>query len=232
MTPLVEAASWSVANELVRAFPDWRIFHTHPGGGQYDCLLLVDHADPPSVRININRHGSIHAQAVASDGEQIGSSDSDWLQSLVRGMRPRDLACNVAQSVGLKWPGSTPATTRRSLTYRVLGQVVVNASLARHPLSATTWWFDSSSDDDGYLLATTPHRELESVDPSEVWVLMDGEEPKGWLWNGWAWAATYERIDLYERYRRGGSVGSLSALIVDLSRRSGDTESAPHWVER
>ena len=230
MSPMKESASWSLAGEFLRAFPTWRVFHTHPGGGQYDCLLLVDRVDSPSVRIDINRHGSIHAQVMTPDGDPRGYSDSDWFENLVGGTPPRDLAQHVCRSVGLQWPERAPITTRWSLTYRVIAQAVTDSSLSRHPLRATTWWFDSSGSEDSYLLTSTPHRELEPMNPSDVWLLMDRDVARGWLWNGWVWTGTQERLDLYTRYRAGTTVGSLAAQIVDLSHVSGDRHSPPPWL--
>ena len=229
MSPLKESASWSLASEFLRAFPTWRVFHTHPGGGQYDCLLLVDRVDSPLVRIDINRHGSIHAHVTTPGSEQVGYSDSDWFESLIGGTPPRDLAQGVCRSVGIQWPERAPATNRWSLTYRVIAQVVTDSSLSRHPLRGTTWWFDSSGAEDSFLLISTPHRELEPIDPSEVWLLMDEDVACGWLWNGWVWTGTQERLDLYARYRAGATVGSLAAQIVDLSYLSGGTHSPPPW---
>jgi hypothetical protein len=230
MSPMKGSASWSLASEFLRAFPTWRLFHTHPGGGQYDCLLLVDRVDSPSIRIDINRHGSIHAHVMTPDGEQGGYSDSDWFESLIGGTPPRDLAQHVCQSVGLQWPESAPATNRWSLTYRVMAQVVTDSSMSRHPLSATTWWFDSSGAEDSCLLTSAPHRELEPMNPSEVWLLMDGDVARGWLWHGWVWTGTQERLDLYTRYRSGASVASLAAQIMDLSHVSVREQEPPPWI--
>ena len=230
MSPIKESASWSLASQFLRAFPTWRVFHTHPGGGQYDCLLLVDRVDSPSIRIDINRHGSIHAQVMTPAGEEDGYSDSDWFETLMEGTSPRDLAQHVCRSVGIEWPATTPATTRWSLTYRVIAQVITDSSMSLHPLRATTWWFDTSGPEDSFLLMSTPHRELEPINPSEVWLLMDQDVARGWLWNGWVWTGTHERLDLYARYRAGASVALLATQILDLSHQSTSTNSPPPWV--
>lgn len=230
MSPMKESASWSLASEFLRVFSTWRVFHTHPGGGQYDCLLLVDRVDSPGIRIDINRHGSIHAQVMTPDGSHDGFSESDWFETLIDGASPRYLAEQVCRSAGIQWPASTPATTRWSLTYRVIAQVVTGSSMSRHPLRATTWWFDSSGAEDSFLLMPTPHRELEPMNPSEVWLLMDQDVARGWLWNGWVWTGTHERLDLYARYRAGASVVSLAAQIVDSSHVSGIELSPPPWM--
>ncbi len=230
MTTPKEAASWSLVSELIRAFPDWRVFHTHPGGGQYDCLTIVDDGDSPSIRIDVNRRGSVHARSQSSDGQNLGFSDSEWFESLMQGVRPRDLAREIAESIGLLWPDSAPASTRWSITYRVIAHAVVSESGSRHPLEAATWIYDSSDAENGYLIARTPHRELESLRPNDVWVLLDGETPRSWIWNGWLWTATQERLNLFARYRRGATVASLAAQLVDLSYVSPSADASPPWV--
>lgn len=230
MSPMKESASWSLVSVFLRAFPKWRVFHTHPGGGQYDCLLLVDRVESPTVRININRRGSIHAEVMTPDGEQHGYSGSDWFETLISGTPPRDLAQDVCRSVGIQWPASSPATSRWSLTYRTIAQVVTGSATSLHPLTATTWWFDTSGPEDSSLLMSTPHLELERMDPSEVWLLMDQDVARGWLWNGWVWTATHERLDLYARYRAGATVVSLAAQVLDLSDVSGSKQEPPSWI--
>ena len=57
------AASWDIAARLSAAGPpDLRVFQTHPGGGQYDCLTLAS----PAFHIDINRRGSIHVHRGAN----------------------------------------------------------------------------------------------------------------------------------------------------------------------
>lgn len=227
MTPLIDAYSWSLAASISRAFPDWRIFHTHPGGGQYDCLSMVDRVDEPAVRITINRRGSIHAQSQTTTGEMIGFSDSQWVDSLIQGARPQDLAKSLLSQLQVAWPTRTPSTTRWSLTHQILARIVMTTSGTGYPLGATTWWFDSSGDDDSFLLMPTPHRELEQIPPSDVWLVMKEDSAVGWLWNGWVWTATHERLDLYARYRRGASVDASTAMILDSARR--DSSGCDFW---
>ena len=43
---LIEAASWRVACELIRRYPDRLIvIETHPADGQYDCLSIYESRD-------------------------------------------------------------------------------------------------------------------------------------------------------------------------------------------
>lgn len=200
MTPLMEGYSGSLTAAISRAFPDWRIFHPHPGGGQYNCLSIVDRVDEPAVRITIN---------------------------LIQGARPQNFAKSLLSRLQVAWPTRTQSTTRWSLTHRIPAGIFMTVSGTRYPTSATTWWFDSAGDDDSYLLVPTSHRELEQIPPSDVWLVMQEDSAVGWLWNGWVWTATHERLDLYAHYRRGASVDASTAMILDSAR--GDSSGSDFW---
>ncbi|MBE8146482.1 hypothetical protein IOD13_09295 [Brevibacterium casei] len=38
---LIYLQSWWVASEFLRRHPEFDLFETHPGGGQYDCLTIL-----------------------------------------------------------------------------------------------------------------------------------------------------------------------------------------------
>jgi hypothetical protein len=56
---LVEIASWRLLSELHRRHPtQFTVIATHPGGGQYDCLLIFDTEQRHIA--DFNRKGSLH----------------------------------------------------------------------------------------------------------------------------------------------------------------------------
>ena len=56
---VTEAISWRLASELCRRHPQTtRILITHPGGGQYNCLTIVNSQGGIGV-IQLNRSGTI-----------------------------------------------------------------------------------------------------------------------------------------------------------------------------
>lgn len=85
VTPTVETSpqvreglSWLVTAELVRRHPGrFLAIETHPGGGQYDCLSLLQRRDPPGPsRVDVNRNGSIHVStADARSRVNVGWAD-------------------------------------------------------------------------------------------------------------------------------------------------------------
>lgn len=229
---MADVASWWIIDEIVRRHPDWRVLHTHPGGGQYDCLTVVDTLRQPSVWIDINRSGSIHGRHTIDAQDMRSAVEGEWLTRLMGGESPSDLAEHLSRALSLEWPDRRPASTRWSVMYRTLSQVVAQTSGMSHPLTATTWLFDSSGDDGSFLLMPTPHPELETIDPKEVWLVMDGSTPVAWLWDGWAWTASFERLDLFSRYRAGDSVMVLAAHVVDSGARASSDRPSPRWQQR
>ena len=50
---LIEALSWKIVSEFMRCFPGkFKIIETHPGGGQSDCLSIVDRKDTDLAHFN------------------------------------------------------------------------------------------------------------------------------------------------------------------------------------
>lgn len=109
---LLEAASWRLAAELLRRSPArLRLIETHPGGGQYDCLTLLDRAhlgDGEAVgSLYLNRVGRAHVfsrfdgtplDLPANDGGPI--SFEVW-PALMAAEDPRDVVRDVAARAGL-----------------------------------------------------------------------------------------------------------------------------------
>lgn len=58
---IIEAASWRLVAEIVRRYPDrFTVIETHPGGGTYDCLTLLDQDKASGLhRIEFNSVGSV-----------------------------------------------------------------------------------------------------------------------------------------------------------------------------
>jgi hypothetical protein len=60
-----------------------------------------------------------------------------------------------------------------------------------------------------------PSAEMRALPSNQVWVLCAGNrEPLVWLWDGWAWPATGERLNLVARHAAGTSVKGLAQLLT------------------
>ena len=137
---VVEAASWKLATDLVRRHPELSVFRYHPAGGQYDCLAI---RSDNGLHIDLNREGRIHVHTL--DG---GSGTSNWEPAewtMYLASDPREFVAEVEQAVRLPRVDSLPATTPKTLTYRLL------ASVARlHMLAAPVDITMSTIDTSGY----------------------------------------------------------------------------------
>ncbi|MFN7149627.1 MAG: hypothetical protein ACK4V6_09100 [Microthrixaceae bacterium] len=68
---VLEAASWRLGSEVVRRHPTrTRLFHGHPGGGQYDVLWVRSPSGSEGVDVPMNRNGTIQVHA-RFDGESV-----------------------------------------------------------------------------------------------------------------------------------------------------------------
>ena len=132
-----ELASWVVASEFCRRFPEHRIFELHPGGGLYDILSV---RDPDLHEIfAINRGGSLHFSSV--DAEQ----DTRWSEA-IRANGPRALLDRICESLRKSVPKTLPPTKRHVLGYRVIAESLRLTML--RPTHVT--WVSGFHDTSGY----------------------------------------------------------------------------------
>lgn len=114
---LREIASWVIASELVRRAPKrLRLIQTHPGGGQYDCLTVME--GPDSV-CDFNRQGSLHFANNSSDAAPIDI----WLRMICQ-PSPKQVLDEISVRLRIPIPEKLPAGNAASLTYRVIARVL------------------------------------------------------------------------------------------------------------
>jgi hypothetical protein len=138
---VLEAISWRLASELVRRHPHTlRLIRAHPGGGQYDCLSLSALNDAPGS-IQLNRSGTIQVH------ERFDGRESDWppteWDEYIRA-NPRGFLNRLEVAAGLPSPTSVPASTLRTLTYRVLAAIASTAIKSVDPIAITQGYIDTS----------------------------------------------------------------------------------------
>lgn len=183
MESIVNAGSWHVATEFVRAFPVLRLFHTHPGGGQYDCLTILGEG----LKIDINRAGgSIHIHDSRLGSRSPFIPGPEWQNLLMLGAPPRELAQQIALGCGLDWPKKTPATQPHALVYRVIAQILEATVFDPAHWNATTQFLDTSGmtvPGDGVGVAS--HPEISALPANKVWMVTADDEVRTWLWDGW-----------------------------------------------
>jgi hypothetical protein len=136
----VEFASWRLAAELYRRYPDrFRILEMHPGGGMYDCLALVNAEG--QVTLSINRAGSL---VIANGGDEIRPWDGAWPQALLMSDDPKDCVDALCEALGWTIPNPAPASTRASVVFRFMAEFLSHTCLARHRWTWRNGYRDTS----------------------------------------------------------------------------------------
>lgn len=135
-----ELASWVVASEFCRRFPENRVFELHPGGGLYDMLSVRD--GELNELFAINRGGSLHFSAV--DVEQ----DSRWSES-IRDNGSRALLDRICRHLHRPVPATLPRTKRHVLVYRVIAESLRLTMLRPTHVTWVSGFHDTSGESGG-----------------------------------------------------------------------------------
>jgi len=144
---VLEAASWRLASELVRRHPrTTRVVHTHPGGGQYDCLTITSPTgDQGTVQLNRNGTIQVHDRFDGRSGDQWEPTDwDDYLRA-----DPRAFLDRLERAAGLPTPPHIPPSDPMTLTYRVLAALAATAVKTVHPIEIQSGQIDSTGYDAG-----------------------------------------------------------------------------------
>jgi hypothetical protein len=126
----VLAQSWWVASELVRRHPQLTVFEMHPGGGQYDVLCVSDPSEGEFMErthVMLNRNGTLQVHFPSRT-----RTENVWISSwahVAQSNDPHQYVKAIEHVAGLGHPPKAPASTERSLAYRVMSaasQMLVN----------------------------------------------------------------------------------------------------------
>lgn len=139
---IIEVASWRLVSELHRRFPGrFSIIEMHPGGGTYDCLALYNSED--DVYCMFNRPGSFAIQCPLAGPEPDKLVYPIWPYMVTAGSRAA--VDEVMRLLGETPPTKLPASTRATLTYRVMASMIQIAAS-----SETAWqWRNGQIDSSG-----------------------------------------------------------------------------------
>lgn len=158
------AQSWWIATELVRRHPKITVIETHAGGGMYDSLSLL--RDGTNI-LTINRGGHIHAHLHPMEPVRLTCAflDDD----------AHELIWHLEKACGLSTPAKAPATTPKTLTYRVLTYLCMATVNKSVPLDIRSAYNDTSGMGGGsrnllpkFPIAAERARERRSDDPFGV----------------------------------------------------------------
>jgi hypothetical protein len=227
------AFSWGIAAELCWRLPGHRVYETHPGGGQMDCLSLRG----PVLRVDINRLGSLHHLNIDSHRPFFDLERMNELALQPNGVD--SVVDRLLAAHGIDTSAGRPRTDPDVLTYRVIASVLAQR-LFDGPWDCRSLFLDSSGLYGSGMPDSAPVRELAEVPANEIWRLTRADEVLAHLYRGWAFTATGERLDLMSRYDRERDVASLGAELARrparrhapaLPESSGQlTQAEPRWI--
>lgn len=119
---LEEALSWRVVTELWRRFPDrFFLIETHPGGGQYDCLSLIESNNGLQSVFDVNRGGgSVHLHRGRTP-----QSWPDWVDRMLA--EPLRFLDALGEAYGVAPPKSLPKSTPDTISFRYICEFLTHA---------------------------------------------------------------------------------------------------------
>jgi len=146
---LEEIMSWRFITEFWRRFPKrFYLIEGHPGGGQYDCLVLMTKGKNPQFAIDVNRRGgSVHIHQNAFGlGDDI-TLHSDWLSRMLQS--PVIFLDEIAQEVRLVPPKHLPTSTPTTIVFRFISDFLTHTIGRLERWECRNGYCDTSGDDGG-----------------------------------------------------------------------------------
>jgi hypothetical protein len=214
---IIEAASWRLVAELVRRYPDrFTVIETHPGGGTYDCLTLLDQDKASGLhRIDLNRVGSVFVWPR-------GSRSGEWVwkgcwSEMVATSDPRELLDRLSEHAGLMPVTRLPPAAPAVVAYRVISAFMAHAVFGRVGWECRNGYLDSSGMSGGLRdemfehfplarqrLAIREADDVLDIPAYRFWFLNREDQPflAVEAKNGIAWDTSGRETDLFARYRR------------------------------
>jgi hypothetical protein len=227
---VLEAASWRLASELARRHPDrLRVYETHPGGGQYDCLTLASAGSSPTPLVYLNRVGTIQVHTTLDGQQPEEIQEIDWATYLAAA--PSEFLRGIERDTGLAAPDAVPPTQPHTLVYRCLALAASVEVLGVRTRAIVSGFVDSSTypgvRDELFAAMPAADRRRETVEADDpfgyaeyrFWFVTEHEEPVAWFeTTGWAGDTSGREVDLMEAYkRRGRRVGAtLTSVLPEL----------------
>lgn len=212
----VVAAAWDIASRVVMAHPDLQILQSHEQGSYNPSLALAcSHA-----RLDIELNGEIDVKFNAH-GFSGDLQRSDWR---IAAQAPRGTS-QIADGLirYCQFDREKHTMTARALTYRLIAR-----SLSARMFDMDDWdvlsQYQDSTDLGTGIRWALPHPEMRGLPANQVWVITCNDKPTTWLWEGWAWTARGDRIDLMSQYAMGSRLDLISPHLTELVAPS----TAPH----
>lgn len=141
---LEEALSWRLVTELWRRFPNsFFLIETHPGGGQYDCLSLMESDDGIRSALDINRGGgSVHVHRGRTP-----QSWPDWAERMLADSQR--FLDEIGDAIGIAAPKSLPRSTPTTIAFRYVCELLTHAIGRLEKWECRNGFCDTSADGGG-----------------------------------------------------------------------------------
>lgn len=199
-SPVVNATSWRLASELAAGVTGARIEQAYNGGGQYDELVIA--TETGSVRLSVNRNGSLHALEAPHTCEPVQL----WPDACRRGAAEK-IAKQFLSDAGLV--GRPRNRNGDRLGYQVIAHV-----LTARALDSTDWDAVHLSDEvRGRSVRRPTIAELDAA-PTDVWAVVAGDATVAWFSGGWVVWPGGARLDLTRERASGASLGELAGVVT------------------
>lgn len=143
MSQLDEILSWRLLTELWRRFPDrYALIETHPGGGLYDCLSLIECENGIHSVLDANRGGSVHLHLGHSP-----QSWKDWTDRMLE--NASGFLDEIEKAMGLTHPSPLPKSTPATITFRFVSEFLTHAIGRLERWECRNGFYDTSGCDGG-----------------------------------------------------------------------------------
>ncbi len=230
---LIENLSWRVVCEIMRRYPN-RFFpvELHPGGGQYDCLVLC--TEDGRQIMHFNRRGRIHIfqayrnkQWHKTDGE---IEPIDYEEDMKRDVGSRALIDGICKAMGLRVPKQLPKGTAPVMMARYISAFLAHATFGRDRWRCLNGMCDTSGygtgvRDEYFEAIPQAQNALDILRPDKLrcfepsyhfWFLLRNDEPRLCLsLDGRLWDRQGNEWDLMKEYGRQGR--NIWRLVVHTS---------------
>ena len=130
-------ASWCLITEFVRRHPEFWVVEDHPGGGLYDCLVVV--GEGQDWLWGVNREGGLHLYK-GRDQSQLGQY---WPDRVIEGELKACLEA-LDEALNLRCQILLPTTTPRTLVYRTISTLLRLMFLGKRSADCRMGYEDSS----------------------------------------------------------------------------------------
>jgi T3SS (YopN, CesT) and YbjN peptide-binding chaperone 2 len=214
--PIVEAASWRLTAEITRRYPNrFSVIETHPAGGTYDCITLLDRNEQSNLSsIDLNRVGSVW---VHRKDQEHWTWRGSWAELTVAD-DPLPLLNRLCQKAGLPDMAHVPRSTPAVVAYRVMAAFLGHTIFGRVRWEWRNGYFDTSGGFGGGRRHELFERFPAARDRLEIsksddvlgesayrfWFLLRMEEPHLAIEpvSGISWDSLGRTTDLFARYRQ------------------------------